>query len=283
MSDEVSSARLPQGSCDGHFHVFGDPERYPARRANPHYSTPSESIEDARRVHADVGYERGAIVQASIYMTDHSLLKDVLADLPRDRYRGVAIIDDSVTDAELASLHAAGVRASRFMFVQALGISQNLSEFHRSIARISELGWFAKVFAFGDDLLELDAELASVTVPLVLDHMGRLDFSLGTTQPACDLIVDRLKNQNWWIMLSNGDRSSAGGAPWDDAAAFGRLFYEAAPDRCIWGSDWPHVHYGGPPPSETDLIQLLRRYVPDDEALRRVLVDNPARLFGFSA
>jgi predicted TIM-barrel fold metal-dependent hydrolase len=276
------SATLPAGSWDCQIHVFGDPQRYPARHENPLYPTPGDSIDDAQRVHASIGIARAVIVQATIYKNDHALLRDTLTALPPDRYRGVAIIDEGVDDAELAALHAAGVRGARFNFSKTMGLAPSLPEFHRSIARIQELGWFAKVFTFGDQVLELESEFNKVPIPLVLDHMGRLDFSLGTSQPACRLIVERLKNNGWWIMLSNGDRCSGTGPPWNSAVEFGRLFYQAAPDRCIWGSDWPHVHYGGPIPSEADLVGLLRRYLPDESDLRRVLIDNPSRLLGFT-
>ncbi len=277
------SGTLPAGSWDCQIHVYGDPARYPARHENPLYTTPADSIDDARRMHDAIGTERTVIVQATIYKTDNSLLKDTLGALAADRYRGVAIIDESVDDAELAALHAAGVRGARFNFAKTMGLAPSLPDFHRSIARIRELGWFAKVFTFGDQILELEAEFRKVPIPLVLDHMGRLDFKLGTKQPACRLIVERLKNDGWWIMLSNGDRCSGAGAPWDNALPFARTFYEAAPDRCIWGTDWPHVHYGGPVPPDTELAALLQRYFPDQHDLGRVLVDNPSRLLGFAA
>jgi 2-pyrone-4,6-dicarboxylate lactonase len=272
---------LPAGSTDCQIHIFGDPQRYPVRHANPLYPTPPETIVEAQALHARLGFDRCVIVGATIYATDNALIRDVLETLPKDRYRGIAVIDDSVTDAELERLDAAGVCAARFNFAKRLGLAPSLDEFRRSVARITELGWFAKVFTVEDQILELAAEFDALKIPLVLDHMGRLDFTRGTDQPACRLIVDRLKHSNWWIMLSNGDRSSGADAPWDNAPPFGRLFYDAAPERCVWGSDWPHVHYPRAIPPDAELVGLLRRYVPDDAAFKGVLVDNPARLFGF--
>ena len=277
------SGALPNGSWDCQIHVYGDPVRYPARHENPLYSTPSDSIVDAQRMHASIGVDRAVIVQATIYKTDNTLLKDTLNAQAPDRYRGVAIIDDGVSDAELASLHAAGVRAARFNFAKQMDLAPSLPEFERSLARIAEFGWFAKVFTFGDQLLEMDEVFRNVRIPLMLDHMGRLDFRLGIDQPACKLIVERLKNDGWWIMLSNGDRCSGSGKPWDNAIPFARAFYEAAPDRCIWATDWPHVHYGGPVPPDSDLADLVRRYFPDPADLRRVLDENPSRLLGVAA
>jgi 2-pyrone-4,6-dicarboxylate lactonase len=277
----LPAERLPAGSTDCQIHIFGDPQRYPVRHPNPLYPTPSETIVEAQALHASLGFDRCVIVGATIYATDNSLLRDVLETLPKDRYRGVAVIDNSVTDAELDRLDAAGVCAARFNFAKRLGLVPSLAEFRRSVARIAELGWFAKVFTVEDQLIDLATEFDALKIPLVLDHMGRLDFARGINQPACRLIADRLKHGNWWIMLSNGDRSSGTDAPWDNAPQFGRLFYDAAPDRCIWGSDWPHVHYPRAIPPDAELVGLLRRYVPDEAAFKRVLVDNPARLFGF--
>jgi predicted TIM-barrel fold metal-dependent hydrolase len=274
--------RLPVGSWDCQIHVYGDPARYPSRHENPLYSVPPETIAEAQRMHSAIGADRCIIVQATIYKTDHALLKDVLRSQPRDRYRGVAIIGDDTSDAELADLHDAGVRAARFNFHKGFALAPSLPEFHRSIARIRELGWFAKVFTFGDEILELDDEFRKVKVPLVVDHMGRLDFGAGVDQSACRLIVERLKEDGWWIMLSNGDRCSRTGPAWDDAIPFARAFFEAAPDRCIWATDWPHVNYGGPVPPDADLADLVLRYFPDAGDLERVLCENPSRLVGAS-
>lgn len=276
------SGSLPAGSWDCQIHVYGDPVRYPSRHENPLYEVPGDSIDDARRMHAEIGVDHAMIVQATIYKNDHSLLRDTLNAQPAGKYRGVAIIGDNVDDAELESLHAAGVRAARFNFSKMMGLAPSIPEFHRSIARIRELGWFAKVFTFGEQIFELETEFRKVPIPLVLDHMGRLDFKLGPDQPACKLIIERLKNHGWWIMLSNGDRCSGTGAPWDGAVPFARAFYEAAPERCIWGTDWPHVHYGGPVPPDTELSGLVQRYFPDANDLARVLVENPHRLLGES-
>ena len=272
---------LPSGSTDAQIHVFGDAARYPVRHADPLYPTPPETIEDAQKLHAELGIDRSVIVGATIYATDNSLVRDVLSTLPKDRYRGIAVIDDSVTGKELERLNEAGICGARFNFAKRLGLAPSVAEFRRSIARIAELGWMAKVFTVEDQLLELADEFDAVKIPLVIDHMARLDFRLGVDQPACKLLVDRLKNGNWWVMLSNGDRSSNGDPPWDIAVPFGQLLFNAAPDRCIWGSDWPHVHYPRAMPVDGDLIELARRYVPDDAAFKRLMVDNPARLFGF--
>lgn len=284
--------RLPRNSCDTHLHVFDDATRYPV--SNPHalYPPPQDCSFDAMlRLHDAMGIERAVLVQPSIYGSDHRLLHDVLKAAPKGRYRGVAIVDDGVSDAELARLDDVGVCCARFNFGGDFKLAPSLAGFRRSLDRIRELGWSAKMFGFGDDFLAVEAELRSIRMPAMIDHMGALDYRRGPSQPAMRLILDLLANENWWIGLSNGELRSHAGYPWDDAVEFGRLFYQAEPERCMWGTDWPHVHrfirpdkgghsnYGAD--HELKRVELLERYVPDRAARDRVLVDNPARFFGF--
>jgi predicted TIM-barrel fold metal-dependent hydrolase len=245
-----------------------------------------------KELHDAMGVERAVFVQPTIYGTDHSLLHAVLKTAPKDKYRGVAIVDDSVSDAELDRLNSVGVRGARFNFGGRFKLAPSLPDFRRSLARVSEIGWFVKVFGFEDDFLAVEDELRKIEIPAIIDHLGGPDYTRGTAQPAIRLIRDLLKQDNWWIGLSNGDLRSQRGYPWDDAVEFGRLFYEAAPDRCMWGTDWPHVHrfirpdhnghsdYGVA--HEMQRVALLERYVPDRQARDRVLVDNPGRFFGFA-
>jgi len=271
---------LPPGSCDCHLHVYGDPGKYPHRNPLLRWA-PTGTLDNLQKMHAALGISRAVLVQPSAYLADHALLIDVLKAAPPSNYRGVAVIDDGASDADLRLLHEVGVRAARFNFWKDLGMAPDLGTFHRSIDRVRDLGWHIKVFASPDDLVELSPVLRRVKITAVLDHMAHLDFSRGLSQPACRAALELLKEENWWILLSNGDRSSAGEHPWEDAVAFGRAMYEAAPDRCIWGSDWPHLAYTKRMPNDADLVELLYRYLPDRQARQRVLVENPARLYGF--
>lgn len=278
----ATASALPSGSCDAQFHVYGDRERYPVRHQNPLYDAPFAPLAEAMKMHARIGMERVVLVQATPYTTDHSLLLDSLKELTSARARGIAIVDDGVSDAELARLDAAGVRAARFNFQKRLGLVPSFDSFHRQVARLRELGWFIKVFAGPAELEEIEGEIARVDLPVVFDHMGHLDFSLGVAQPGMKRLLHILQRDDRWIMLSNGHRGSRTGQPWDDAVPFGRAFFEAASDRCVWGSDWPHIgSRGGPMPDDADLVGLLKRYLPDGAALKKVLVENPARLFDF--
>jgi 2-pyrone-4,6-dicarboxylate lactonase len=286
------SERLPKNSCDTHLHVFGDATKYPLGNPNALYRPPQDcTFEAMTALHDALGIDRAVLVQATIYGTDHSLLHDVLKAAPKNKYRGVAIVDDNVSDAELARLHDAGVRGARFNFGGNFKLAPSLAGLRRTLDRVRELGWFVKIFGFDDDFLAVEAELRKIKSPAIVDHMGGLDYRRGASQPTVRLILDLLANDNWWIGLSNGDLRSHSGPPWDDAVEFGRLFYRAAPDRCMWGTDWPHVHRfihpDKAPPSDYNVeherkrVTLLERYVPDRQARDRVLVDNPARFFGF--
>ncbi len=286
------SERLPKNSCDTHLHVFGDAKMYPVANANALYQPPQDcTFEAMKSLHAAMGVDRAVFVQPTIYGTDHSLLHDVLKAAPEGNYRGVAIVDDSVSDAELERLNSVGVRGARFNFGGRFKLAPSLDGLRRNLDRVRELGWFVKVFGFEDDFLPVADELRKIEIPAIIDHMGGPNYQRGTSQPAMLLILDLLKRENWWIGLSNGDLRSLSGPPWDDAVEFGRMLYEAAPDRCMWGTDWPHVHRFIRPHEaghsdygldhEMQRVALLERYLPDRQARDRVLVDNPARFFGF--
>lgn len=284
--------RLPKNSCDTHLHVFGDATAYPPANPNALYRPPEHcNFAALRSLHDAMGIERAVLVQPTIYGTDHRLLHDVLAAAPHGRYCGVAIVDRTVGDAELARLHKAGVRGARFNFGGRFKLVPSVADFRHNLDRVRELGWFVKLFGFEDDFLPVADELRRLELPAIIDHLGGPDYRRGTDQPAVRLMLELLRNDNWWVLLSNGDLRSHVGPPWDDAVPFGRLLYEAAPDRCLWGTDWPHVHRFIRPDKdghsdygvahEMQRIKLLERYVPDRAARDRVLVDNPARFFRF--
>jgi len=274
----------PAGSCDCQFHIYGDPAKFPPR-ANPPY-TPIESatFSEAQRMHKAIGFDRGVIVHSAIYGSDHRLLLHALESLnDRDRYRGIGIVDDRVSDKELERLHAAGVRGARFNFVRFFAMEQREAEVRRSMARIRELGWHARLHVNGEDLLENSELLRSLKdIPMVIDHFGHVGFDGGLHRPVIRWVLDMLKQENWWMMVSNGNRDSKFDAGWDDALPYGKAFIPAAPERIVWGSDWPHPQWTKRMMNDAEEVELLYRYVDGDAALlRKILVDNPARLHGF--
>jgi predicted TIM-barrel fold metal-dependent hydrolase len=270
----------PPGTCDSQFHVFGSPERYPVR-PGAGYEMPTATVDEALKMHRTLGIDRGVIVQPTTYGTDHRALLDALAHAGSG-YRGCAIaaVLTAADEPSIATLHDAGVRGARFNFLRQLNLMPSAEGFARAVARMRELGWYAKVQPGPDGILDSVELFEDVDIPLVIDHMGR---PVGETAdgPTVRKVVELLQRGNVWVMLSNGHKLSRTGYPWDDVMSIARAYIEAAPDRVIWGSDWPHPLSTEPPPNDADLLELLYRYTPDEDERRRVLIDNPAALFGF--
>jgi 2-pyrone-4,6-dicarboxylate lactonase len=275
---------LPPMSCDCHLHVFGDPAKFPDRNPSPVHRSREASWQDALRMHGTVGFRRGVLVQPANYTTDHCYLKEALQRVPRGRYRATGIIDETVTDAELERLHAAGMRGVRFNFVRMFKLAPSPRLLQRSIERIARYGWHIKIFIGPEELPDLIETLRAITaVPVVIDHMARLKPGNGARNAAHDLVLDLMRRENFWVLLSNGARMSGKTSGWHEVVPIGRELHAAAPDRCLFGTDWPHTHSHneGGGPQESELIALLYRFLPDAAARRAVLVDNPARLYGF--
>jgi len=274
----------PPLSCDSQFHVFGPRETYPVR-PNAAYEMPSATWQVARMLHATLGIQRGVIVQATTYGADHSVVLDALAGLngsgPR-RYLGCAnaavLIERD--DAYLQTLHDAGIRGARFTR-GGLGISFTPAEQARAFARVKELGWYVKLQPEPAGIAEQLDAFADLDVPILLDHMGRADPARGAADPSVVRILEWFKRGNVWVMLSLSEKISTAGRPWDDVVPLAQRLIEAAPERCVWGSDWPHPVSVKQPPNEGELLELLYRFAPDAATRHRILVDNPARFFGF--
>ncbi len=269
----------PPKSCDSQFHVFGSREKYPVRPGTV-YEMPEATFAEARKMHRTLGLERGVIVQSTAYGLDHKAVLDALAEGGKN-YRGVGVINDTVSDLELQKLHNAGVRGARFNFYKAVNFAPSIEAFSHSIPRIQELRWFAKLHLGAGDLIEYDALFKKLKLNVVIDHMGRPDMALGLKDPNVVKVIELLKTGNWWIMISNGHKQSKTGFPWNDAIPIARAYIEAAPDRVLWGSDWPHPLSTEKVPNDADLLELLYRYAPGEGERKKILVDNPANLFGF--
>lgn len=271
-------------SSDCQCHIYDDPVTFPPRPTPPYPAIESATFAEAQRMHKAIGFDRGVIVHSAIYGSDHRLLLHALEGLnDRGRYRGIGIVDDGVSDTELERMHAAGVRGARFNFVRFLTLDQREAEVRRSMARLRELGWHARLHVHGEDLLNNSDLLRSINdVPMVIDHFGHVGFAGGMDRPVIRWVLDMLKHGNWWMMVSNGNRDSKMDADWDDAIPYGKAFIEAAPDRTIWGTDWPHPQWTKRMMNDAEEVELLYRYVDGDvPLLRKILVDNPARLHGF--
>lgn len=271
---------LPRGACDCHCHVFGPPDKFPY---SPHrkYTPPDAPKEDLARLHEVLGIERAVIVQASSQGTDNRALLDAIASRP-GQYRGVAMIDDTVGEAELAALHAGGIRGVRFTLLRHLGGTPDLARFERLLRRIAPFGWHADLHTEAGDLLPFAAASRELGVSIVIDHMAKVKGSGGTDQEPFHMLLDIVKGENCWVKVSCPDRASTLGFPFSDMAPIARALVEAAPDRVLWGTDWPHVNaLAKQPPNDGDLVDFLPLYLEDPVLQKKLLVDNPARLYGF--
>lgn len=271
----------PALSCDAQFHVLGDPAHYPPR-PDAAYQMPSATIERALAMHKMLGITRGVIVQTTTYGADHRIVLDGLKRAG-ENYRGCAnaVLFATATDKILNTLHEAGVRGARFSFRQELGVRLSQADFDRAIAIIRELGWYVKIQPEKSGVVEGASFYEKLNIPVLIDHMGRPDPEAGDQDPNLLKMIELLKRGNFWVMLSLAEKTSRQGPPWDDVLPITRRYIETAPDRVVWGSDWPHPLSVKPPPNDAELLEFLVRCAPDAEEQKAILVDNPAHLFGF--
>lgn len=269
--------RMPLGACDAHCHVFGPADRFPYAPDRA-YTPPDAPYEDLVRLHRVLGVERAVIVHASCHGSDMRVTLDGIAR-SGGAMRGVAVVDPGVTDADLAALDAGGVRGVRFNFVKHLGGMPDMAFFERVLAQVGPLGWHAVLHLDAEDVVELAPRIARIRVPFVIDHMGRVQAKNGLEQAPFRQLLELMRNPLAWVKICGAERVSSAGAPFRDAVPFARALVEAAPDRVLWGTDWPHPNIAGDMPNDGDLVDLLAEAVEDEAARRRVLVDNPTRLY----
>ena len=270
----------PPGACDSQFHVFGDPARYPPRPGAA-YTMPSATIGRALALHRTLGLARGVIVQPTTYGADHGATLDGLAQAgPNYRACANAAVFAEADEATLARMAAAGVTGARFTRAT-LGLAFTPAELDRAFGLVRELGWYVKVQPETDGIAANISPFERIEAPLLIDHLGRPDPTRGRDDPSLRKVLELLGRGNGWVMVSLVEKISKAGPPWDDVIPIVRACLEAAPDRVVWGSDWPHPVSVRQPPNEGLLLDFLHRATTDDAERRRVLVDNPARLFGF--
>lgn len=262
--------RAPAGSCDCHFHVFGPYDRFPLDAGRP-YTPPEASVEHYADTAAVLGLERRVIVTASVSGTDNAVTMDAVGRLGRARSRAIVVVDDA---SDLEALAAGGAVGVRFNAVSGNGAS--LDALEALARRIAPLGWHVQVFTH--DLPALADRLAALPVPVVLDHMGGAQAAEGPDGPAMRALLRLLEGGNAWVKLS-GYRSAP--APYAGVDALAKRLLAAAPERCVWGTDWPHTGFR----TETEMLDdgTLLDWMHEwtGGAWERVLVDNPARLYGF--
>jgi 2-pyrone-4,6-dicarboxylate lactonase len=266
----------PPGACDAHCHIFGPEARFPYSPAR-RYTPPDAPKEMLASLHRQLGLSRAVLVQASCHGTDNRAMLDAIAS-SRGAWHGVAMVDATVTDAELETLHEGGVRGVRFNFVQHLGGAPDLKAVDHVLRRVSSLGWHVVLHLDAQDIATYRTFLDQLRVPFVIDHMGRVKAALGLDQLPFRLLLDLMKNELAWVKVSGPERISTAGKPFHDAVQFARALVEAAPDRTLWGSDFPHPNVNVMP-NDGELLDLFAMVTDDDSLRHKVLVDNPTRLY----
>jgi predicted TIM-barrel fold metal-dependent hydrolase len=266
----------PAGACDAHCHIFGPADRFPYSPTR-RYTPPDAPREKLAALHTRLGLSRAVLVQASCHGTDNRAMLDAIAR-SHGAWRGVAMVGATVTDAELEALHAGGVRGVRFNFVAHLGGAPDLTAVDRVLERVGTLGWHVVLHLDAEDIATYRDFLERLRVPFVIDHMGRIKAADGLDQEPFRLLLDVMKNDLAWVKVSGSERISAGGKPFHDAIPYARALMEAAPDRVLWGTDFPHPNVRVMP-NDGELVDLFARFTDDEDLRRKVLVDNPTRLY----
>lgn len=273
---------LPPLACDAHCHVFGPKHLFPYHPAST-YEPPDAGKDALRHLHDALGIERAVIVQASCHGPDNRAMLDAIASSGR-RYRGVCIARSTFTDAEFQQLHDGGVRGVRFNFVKHLGGTPDLEAMTQILERVKPLGWHLIIHVNAEDLVKFEGFFSRIDLEIIVDHMGRVPCDLGTQQPAFQILKRFMQRPNWWCKVCGAERISRAGPPFHDATPFARELIALAPDRILWGTDYPHPNITRWMPNDGDLVDLLDAFVDGDSGLlRRVLVDNPQRLYRFDA
>lgn len=286
MSEANARYRLPAGSCDCHFHIYGPFDRFPAGSEGRFTPARAFTIEDAFAIWDRIGVTRGVIVHAVGSGDDNAVTYDALRRFP-DRLRATAILRPDVSDRRLDELTEAGFKAVRVTMIRQDGkpvstLGTSYEDLVKLAPRIAERGWHAQLWIESSDLVAAAGELARLPLSYTIDHMSRTMADKGHEHPDFRAFTELLKTGRYWTKISGADRNTRTGRPYRDTAPYMRAIVEAAPDHVVWGSDWPHVgHTAESMPDLQDLLRLLHECVPDEAVRRKILVDNPTRLYGF--
>ena len=269
--------QVPAGACDSHIHVYGDPARVPfeplANRAPP-----AEYLADYLRIRDRLGLARTVIVQTPFYGADNACVLDTIAQLA-PHARGVAVVSPKIDDDELAALHKGGIRGLRFGIELARGMRFDCLE--AMAARIASFGWHIQYRSTETDLPELAPRLQRLPVPVCVDHIGSIPPETGVEDAAFEALLRLLDTGRCWVKLSAPYQLSRRGPPdYEDYRAQARALVAAAPERMVWGTNWPHPRVAEKP-DDADLLNVLADWAEDDATRKAILVDNPAALYGF--
>jgi predicted TIM-barrel fold metal-dependent hydrolase len=268
---------VPAGACDCHAHIIGPVEAYPFV-GNRSFTPPDASVDAFLGMLSVLGLERMVIVQPSVYGTDNRRTVDAVRTLGSARARGVAMVGAGVTADELRALDDAGIRATRF--ITTAGGGPSLDELPAVARKVAAFGWHIEMYVPRATLPSVLPIVSTLPVPVVFDHMGGLPADAEANDALLTEILRLLESGRHWVKLC-GYRNSVSGHPYGDVMPLARRLIAAAPERCVWGTDWPHTAITGHMPEDAELLDLLADWAPDAAIRYRILVENPARLYRF--
>jgi predicted TIM-barrel fold metal-dependent hydrolase len=270
--------KAPPGACDTHIHLFGPAAKYPFAPDSP-YIAHDALPETFMALQDTLGMSTAVIVSPGGYGRNYSLLADVLTKYPK-RFRGIALLRDDTPSSEIGRLTKLGVRGMRMMSHKR---GQHVPNYSPKIAaRVHEYGWHIQFYPHGTDIVEYADKLLALPNQIVLDHFASIPAKGGIDQPAVTAVLKMLDSGRVWLKLSGPMRCTDEPPPYPSLTPLARVFVKHAPDRMVWGSDWPHVNLDGMVmPNDGDLLDLLAEWVPEAAVRNRILTQNPKALYGF--
>jgi len=274
---------LPEGSIDTHVHVFEPGYTLSPGRG---YTPPDSTLADLRHLHATLGIDRVVFTQPSVYGIDNSAILDAMAALNAQtpgRARAVVALDMEVSDKQLAALDAAGVRGVRLNFDNKGGMPIEIADIPELAARIRPLRWHIEFLFPGKDIVELMPVFAALNVPMSIAHFAYQSAGAGVMAAGFRALIELARRGNTWIKISGANRVSESDLPpYDDVKPMARALIDAAPDRIMWGTDWPHPNKYVANPNDGDLVEAFGDWVSDERARRTIMVDTPAAFYRFA-
>ena len=271
--------KLPPGACDAHAHVFGPRARFPF--APGRSFTPSDAPKETLFArHRLLGIERCVIVHTAAHGHDLAATADAIAN-KGGAYLGVSLVPVTISDADLKRADAQGFRGARFHYMQHLGKGAPIDDVIAFGKRLADIGWHLQVHMAAELIGELTPALKRSPVPVIIDHMGRIDASRGLEQEPFRNLLTLMRDRNVWMKVSGIDRATRQGPPYADAIPFARKLVAEFGDRCVWGTDFPHPNHQGPIPDDGALVDAIEQIAPGAAARQTLLVDNPQRLYRF--
>lgn len=271
----------PEDACDAHMHVY---DRRFALHGSPDAMLDHATADDYRLLQRRIGTQRTVVVQPRVHGTDNSVTLAAIRELGAQHTRGVAVVRPDASDAELERLHAGGIRGIRFTLYTPTNAATDFGMVEPLAHRVHALGWHVQLHWSAGQIAEHAALVARLPCTVVFDHLARMPQPDARAHPAFDVVHRMLDNGRTWIKLSGAYLDSRVGVQggYADTVALARAWVMQAPERVVWGSDWPHPTERIAKPDDAQLFDLLSQWVPDEVQRRRVLVDNPARLYDFS-